>query len=389
MKLVYAANIRIPTEKAHGFQIMKMCESFAQNGADITLVVPTRKNILSDKDPFEFYGVKNNFTIQRVKMFNPRFLMKLPGGLYPKIQSYFFAQKIISYMKDKEESVLYCRDAIVIFLLSQKIKKIVWECHSIPNKIQTYAKGLKDILHIFVLTSSMRTSLIEQGIKENNISVTPDSVDLKAFDSVTESLDILRNQLNLPKDRFIVSYIGKFTTLGKDKGITDLLKAKKHLNSLGKSSEVFILCVGGSSDEIKVYETQAHVLGLTKDDFALLPMKPFSDVARYCKASDVLAMPFPNIKHYAHFMSPLKMFEYMASKRPLISSDLPSVRDVLNENNCIFCKPDDPKDLANKILFLLKSEDKGVTIARQAYEDVQEYSWKNRGKRILEVILKI
>lgn len=53
MKITYIANIRIPTEKAHGYAIMKMCEQFAKLGASLDLVVPDRRNQLKE-DPFYF-----------------------------------------------------------------------------------------------------------------------------------------------------------------------------------------------------------------------------------------------------------------------------------------------------------------------------------------------
>lgn len=40
MRLLYLANARLPTEKAHGYQICKMCEAFARTGAEITLMYP-------------------------------------------------------------------------------------------------------------------------------------------------------------------------------------------------------------------------------------------------------------------------------------------------------------------------------------------------------------
>ena len=42
MKLKYLANIRFPTEKAHGIQIMSMCEAFAANGLAVELAVANR-----------------------------------------------------------------------------------------------------------------------------------------------------------------------------------------------------------------------------------------------------------------------------------------------------------------------------------------------------------
>jgi len=64
MKIYYLANARIPTEKAHGFQIMKMCEGFANQGVNVELIIPQRYNYIKD-DPFKFYGIRNNFKIKK------------------------------------------------------------------------------------------------------------------------------------------------------------------------------------------------------------------------------------------------------------------------------------------------------------------------------------
>ena len=62
MKILYIATIRLPTEKAHGIQIMKTCEAFARIGHSVELVVPTRRNMLTD-NPFDYYGVERTFKI--------------------------------------------------------------------------------------------------------------------------------------------------------------------------------------------------------------------------------------------------------------------------------------------------------------------------------------
>ena len=64
MKIYYIANARMPTEKAHGIQIIYMCKAFADAGMDVELVIPRRLNPIKD-DPFDYYGVKRNFRIIR------------------------------------------------------------------------------------------------------------------------------------------------------------------------------------------------------------------------------------------------------------------------------------------------------------------------------------
>ena len=69
MKLLYLANARIPTEKAHGLQIMQNCEAFADNGVAVTLWAAWRVNtpeLRAVNDPWQHYGIKRNFDLRRL-----------------------------------------------------------------------------------------------------------------------------------------------------------------------------------------------------------------------------------------------------------------------------------------------------------------------------------
>lgn len=378
MKLLYIANIRIPTEKAHGYQIMKMCESFADLGIDVELIIPRRKNPeFSGVDPFKHFKTKKNFHITKLFQPDPRFLLAFPAGTYAKVQTAFFLFSLWRVFKKNNHkgTILYTRDSILIPLLLRFSKNVVWEAHSIPTHKFRYKKFWKQCKHIFTLTSSIQNQLRDLNIDSSKIHISPDCVDIERFDRVHDNKAELREQLGLPKNKNIIGFVGKFLTLGQDKGIKDLLEAIK-------SVDAYLCCVGGSQKEIKQYENLAQEFGLSDDVYTLIPHVNQEKVAQYCKACDILAMPFPNIPHYAYFMSPLKMFEYMASKRPIITSDLPSVRDVLNEKNCLFVNSDDPKDLAEKIEKLLGDKDLSESLSSQAYSDVQQYTWKNRAEKI-------
>ena len=90
MKILYISNSRIPTEKAHGIQIMNMCEAFSNADVDLELILPTRKNKkFKDKNSFDYYQVRQNFRIKKIFSFDPYFLIKLPQGIYIKFQALF------------------------------------------------------------------------------------------------------------------------------------------------------------------------------------------------------------------------------------------------------------------------------------------------------------
>jgi len=101
---------------------------------------------------------------------------------------------------------------------------------------------------------------------------------------------------------------------------------------------------------------------------------------------DVLVIPFPNTPHYAFYASPLKLFEYMASGCPIIASDLPALREILNDKNALFFKPGDASGLARAVKMIKSSQMLGYHLSQQALADVKNYTWKARVEKILNFI---
>jgi glycosyltransferase involved in cell wall biosynthesis len=86
----------------------------------------------------------------------------------------------------------------------------------------------------------------------------------------------------------------------------------------------------------------------------------------------------------ASVASPMKMFEYMAAGRAIVTADLPVIREVLNEKNAVFCGPDDLNDWKLGIEKLLADEPRRTELGKQAKEDVQKFTWLARAEKILE-----
>jgi len=389
MKLIYIANIRIPTEKAHGIQIMKMCEAFSNQEVEVELFVPWRFNKIKE-DIFDFYGVKKNFKIK--KIFS---LDLIPFGI-PKIgfwiQSLSFAKSVSLYSLfyarggsasgEKKADIIYSRDSFSLYLLSFFKKNLVCEIHTFPKNFVLHKRVFKKAKVIIVITKNLKESLVKKGVDENKILVAPDGVDLSKFD-IDISKEEARKKIKLPQDKKIIGYVGQLKTMGMEKGIKDLIEA---LNILNKNNKSVVLClVGGNDLDIIEYNKIVRKINLI-ERVIFVGQVQHKLIPYYLKSFDVLTMPFPNNKHYKYYMSPLKLFEYMASKRPIIASDLPSIREILNENNAILVKPDNFQDLAKGINRALKNQDFSDKISSQAYQDVQKYTWQKRIDNILKFI---
>ena len=379
MKLLYITNSRIPTEKAHGFQVMKMCEAFSNVGVEVELWVPKRFNIIKE-DPFHYYSISKIFTIKKISVVDLIPLYRIFGAFANLIESFSFAVFAVSKLPKDNDYIIYSRDQFILWFLSFTNKKFVYEIHSFPGHPIFYRKIWNHAYKIVTITSALKNKIANIGIDESKIIVARDAVDLAVFDAVTQEKNDLKIELGLAQDNFLVGYIGKFKTLGMEKGIKTMIES---LSVLNKSTQMIF--VGGEEIEVKEYKTMANRFNVLPQ-CVFIGYKPYASLVKYIKAMDALVIPFPNRPHYAFYASPLKLFEYMASGRPIIASDLPALREVLNDKSALFFKPENAADLARAIKMLKSSQTLGYHLSRQALSDVKEYTWSNRAKKILEFI---
>src|SRR3989338_1038333 len=172
-KLFYIANARLPTEKAHGMQIMKSCEAFARAGIEVELIVPRRRNPMA-ADPFEYYKVERSFTIRTAPTFDTvrfgrlGFLIELFSFLVAA-RAYLLWKRCFVYTREEWVGLFFGRFAL--------------ETHAVPHQSGFLRRYISRKARVhFVLTSFIKTELIRQGVTENRIAIAPDAVDLLQFD---------------------------------------------------------------------------------------------------------------------------------------------------------------------------------------------------------------
>ena len=381
MKLTYVANVRIPTEMAHGVQIMYMCEAFAENGAEVELVVPKRFSIsaIGKKDPFEYYGVKRNFTIKKIFCFDLTPLNKYLGPISFLTQALSFAFFVSFYLLFKKTDVIFSRDRFSLLFIAPMKKNVVLEAHQLHRSLFKFT--LDKVKKIIVITRGLKEDLVKRGIKENKIFVAADGVDLRMFDVRCSKLEA-RKKLNLPLDKKLIIYIGQ---LYKWKDVETLALASRYLSSSPPVPSPLIIIGGGikwyldNFNEFIKQEKLEKVITLGHQEYSKIPY--------FLRAADCLVLT-GTVKYgiSEKYTSPMKMFEYMTSHEPIVASDLPSFREVLNEKNAILVESDSPEAMARGIKKVFSDTEFSAKISEQAYQDVQKYAWDNRAKNILDAI---
>ncbi|MFA5133283.1 MAG: glycosyltransferase [Patescibacteria group bacterium] len=375
IKIDYIANARIPTEKAHGLQIMKMCEAWSL-GNRVVLYLPNRKNPLGKINPLEFYRIPDgHFDIRKISCLDLMPYIKVLGRLAFWIQNLSFAFNVARKLKNTGADIIFSRDFLSSFILSCSGRKVIYEVHDSPRNTFLKRCALKKI-YKFVATNNFKKDELVKifGIPDWKIFVAPNGVDEMFF--VGKNKELSRKALGLPLDKKIVLYSGHLYSW---KGAETLLEAAKKL-----PKEYLTVFVGGTEDDAARFKEKAG----ENDNILILGYRPYAEIPDYLSSADVLILPNTAKENISlKETSPIKLFEYMASSRPIIASDIPSIREVVSENEVIFFEPDNAEDLKNKIekvsgdpVYILER----VKNAKRMISNY--YSWQSRAEKILDFL---
>lgn len=379
MKIFYVANLRLPAERAYGIQIAKMCEAMGLAGHDIVLIYPKRKNIIcAGKNLFDYYGIKQIFKIKEI--ISPDFIKFNLGQMGYWLSALFFYFYLFFYLvfNLRDYKIVITRDFYGSLFFRVLGKKVVAEIHYLPDNFSLffeYFARLSD--KIVVLTESIASKLSGWGISRNKILVLPDGVDLASFD-IKLSKEEAREKIGFGAEKNIVLYCGH---LYPWKGVYTLADA-----SLLLDSGIKVIFVGGTANE-DVPRLKEYVDKKGIKNIIITGPKNYSEVPYYLKSADILILPNSAKERISRFYtSPLKMFEYMASDRPIVAADITSLKEILNEENAIFFQPDNVQDLAEKIKMVFSKKSLAENIAIQALADAKEYSWQKRSEKLINFI---
>lgn len=385
-RLFYIANVRLPTEKAHGIQIMNMCEAFAKQNIDLTLIVPKKwfmKKLYRDKvkDIFEFYGIEKCFIIKKLPivdlMILDRYIQPLPFFIF----NLTFSLTACFYVLWNNPDLIFTRSLTLAGILSVFWpKKICFEGHDFFNNnffSKIYCRFLRRLSAIVTTTRAFQKQLTDHKIYPEKILIVPNAVNLAYFHS--KNTRVACKKLFGRKKQKIVLYTG---SLHIWKGVYTLVEAAKYLDE-----RFSIWIIGGSEKEKNYKNLKQLILKLRLTNVYLKGFMEHYKIRDYLISAAVLVSPNSAKEPISQkFTSPLKIFEYMACKKPIVASDVPSIREIADDNSVLFVEADNPKALADGIKKLFSVKGLAEKLAENSYKNVQNFSWDKRAQKILKHI---
>lgn len=263
----------------------------------------------------------------------------------------------------------------------------VWECHAPPRRAErlywrllSRARGFRRLVVISeALAGIMRESHPE--CRDLDILVAHDGVDISQFDGIPDAADA-RRQVGRPPDRPVAAYAGHLYAGRGIELILDCAEALPHWT--------FLISGGMGEDVARVLEVVRR-RGL--ENVELTGFVENAALPGTLAVADVLLMPYQRrvmvsggALDTARWMSPLKMFEYLAMGRAIIASDLPVLREVLDDSVAALVEPDRAGDWIAS-LRRLESPDCRALLAATARDRARRYAWSTRAGRIAEGLL--
>jgi glycosyltransferase involved in cell wall biosynthesis len=378
MKIYYIANARMPTEKAHGIQIAKMAEAFIEAGVDIVLVVPKRSTVNTTIQAF--YGLRIHIKVVTL----PALDLYTKGriGYFLSSLSFMISYSLYIFWKriKREKMTLYTVDLDNFSSSALALLGVPYFSEMHGAKPATFSTRLlfRHASGIISINSIIKKELSQTfSLAEHLVIVEPNGVDSAQFSNKYDKKQA-REILSLPPDVKIALYSGKFFAW---KGLGIFLEAAKQLKP-----DILIYFVGGTKEEF-IEVTKADPASIPQH-FIFVGQKPYSEMNAWIAAADVLVvLGTKQDTQSFYYTSPMKLFEYLTSHRPIVASRTPAIKEIVSDDEVIFYEPDNAHDLAEKITYSIAIPDlKAKT--ESAYRKSEGFTWQARGKRIKEFISK-
>lgn len=376
MKLIYITNTRLPSEKANSYQSMQMCSSFSKVFDEVELWTGRARNtkeFSSIKNIFDYYNVEKTFSIKVFFQFDSFILAHLNEFIWANLRGVVYSINVCLHLlkyRKSTEVIIYTRVWHILFLyiLFRKMglagNRIFYESHKFSKPI---VKTLSKIDGLVVINQYLCTLYEKNNIER--VFVAHDGVNIEEYKNIS------KYKFSPHKKYYTILYTGGLFSW---KGVNTLVDCVKYLPKNFK-----LVCVGGSGKYLKDFKSYVDKT-LESDRIKIVAHTPKKKLLKYTESADVLVLPNSAKDKMSLYTSPIKLFEYMASNRPIVASDLSSITEILTNKNSLLFEPDNAKDLARKIYSAASLDCSGVV--NQARRDVAPYTWESRAHNIKSFI---
>lgn len=373
MKITYLSNSAIPSRTANSVHVMKMCQAFCVNGHQTTLYARPGS---FDADALAHYGVNNTFTID---------ISSYPS--IPVINHFLYSRAVARKVAQQLlPDILYARHIYSLYTLKNIGSQLIYEAHSPPaNPLQKFMEGQlfkhKSFKRLIVISGALGEKYLQlyPHLKSEQILVVHDAADLIETNLETNLSDTWPGR----PDVLQVGYTGH---LYPGKGMEIIAQLATRIPDMD------FHVIGGSDADLLRWKNTSPTPNLHFHGFV-----PHGSLAPYYQLFDVMIAPYQkrvaaagNKGNIASWMSPLKLFEYMSACKAIVCSDLPVLREILqNRVTALLVEPDN-LEAWEEALASIRDEDRlKETLSSNAHDVfINTHTWQKRAETVLTGIIQ-
>jgi len=363
MRLLYVSGSSIPAPAANTVQTLRTCEALAARGANVTLIAKCGDAASSDDDIWRRYGLTTRFELRRVR-FTSRFSI---------VRLLEVTHRALTELRP---DVVYGRYVYALLWAAVCGARVAYEVHALPG---VWWKRVAESL-LFASPRLVSVIAISRALEDayrlryprltDRLVVVPDA----AVDPG------MSERVPFAKAPFRIGYAGGNY---RGRGVERVVDLAHRLPALE-----FHL-IGCSAADLRAQ------LGVLPENLTCHGYVAPNAVAGLLAGMDALIAPYASRVavfggggDISKWMSPLKIFEYMASGRPFVVTNLPVLREVLSDgSNCLLARSDDPAEWEGLLRGLVERPELARRLGACARSDfVAAHTWTKRAQRIEEAL---
>ena len=359
MKVAYIADTSLTNKSAYTHHVIKMCDAFCIKNNQVTLIIPFLKKKSSIKK------IRKNFLLTSKKSFSIKAILTFKVKNF--LSRIIFGYKTADYLSKNLSDLIITRSFMSsVFFTFFKINHFL-EIHSEFKGLTKFLMinlnyiNSKYILKTILISRTLRKKF--SIINKKKFLILHDAVDIKNF----------KYKKNSNKIKY-VTYVGSFH---EGKGVELILELAKKFKKLkfniyGKPLSNIIYDI---SKNVKIH----GYINYNKVPYVLAN-------------SDILLLPNADVQHVGsrsvnitNYNSPLKMFDYLAAGKIILSSKRDGICEVLkHNNNSIIANKYDLKTWIKVMNNILNNKYNLPKLRRNSIITAKKYTWDKRVVKILK-----
>ena len=377
MNIIYIHGVNFPSSAASTVHVAKMCHAYVELGHHVELCFLGSNSALAQAEEIHAHYETRGFEtmgFRKKKFF---------------ASAYLRALSMVRYARSRRPDMVHSRFAAATFWAALLSLPVIHELHRpIAHHTRLEQIMLRWIVSsgrarfLVVISDALKTEVLKETAALADLFVEHDAADVTAAPALLRDKHFDVTDLNdLQTPRLRIGYVGSFNP---GKGVEVVAQLAVSLPDYD-----FIAAGGDKTDLMKLlpeFEVPQNLVLIGKLDQA--------SVAALLSNVDIALAPYlhrvsvhgDNKADISKYMSPLKLFEYMSAGLPIISSDLPVIREVMKDGwNCILVPPGDLEAWKQAVRYLAENVATRETLSRNGFDLVrQHHTWRSRAKRILD-----